>query len=210
VDRRSPAATLLLTIALSSLGFFTLIGCERPGCENASRCVEQCFTSVFLQCAGCPAGSFPEELCDRQTVCLREEGPPGTTCDSSICTDGENGRCILTGTGEVCTYDECLRDTDCPEGRLCACRGGYLQTHVCVSAACERPEDCGDYPCSPVTGCGGPADPADGGAVALACHGAEDECFTDRQCPEGLFCTLDVASPAVDPGLWRCTEPFCI
>jgi hypothetical protein len=194
-----PAFALIPALSIACL----VAACERPGCENATLCVEQCFTPVFRQCSGCPAGSFPEELCDRQTVCVRELDRPGGTCDAASCTEGENGRCIVAPSGELCTYDECASDGDCAMGSLCACNAGLLEANVCVPASCGAPEDCGDYPCSPVPGCGGPTDPENGGPVSLACHGPDDECFTDRQCPEGSFCTMGSA------GRWECAEPSC-
>jgi hypothetical protein len=177
-----------------------LSGCERPGCEDATLCVEQCFTAVFRQCSGCPAGSFPEALCDRQSVCVREvvgdrelPRPPGT-CDDASCTEGDDGRCLVTPSGELCSYDACEADTDCAvAGERCACSAGILEAHVCVPASCASPEDCGDFPCSPGPGCGGPNDPENAGPIALACHGPDDECFVDRQCTEGTFC-----APGVD------------
>lgn len=206
---RTPAAYGLSIAALTLTFAFLGAGCERPGCENAERCVEQCFTPAFKQCSGCPTGSFVEELCTRPTTCVREVGRPRGTCASSNCTSGDNGRCTVTAEEEVCTYDVCERDSDCTEGLRCACGGGHLAAHVCVPATCEQPEDCGDYPCSPVPGCGGPGDPVNGGAAVLACHGVGDECYSNLDCTEGQFCTLDVADPAAGGGTWRCREPFC-
>lgn len=178
--------------------------CERPGCEDATLCVELCFTPIFRQCSGCPAGSFPEALCDRRSVCTRELERPDGTCDPTSCTEGENGRCVLAGGSELCTYDDCQDDGHCTvSGDLCACGAGLLEANVCAPASCARPEDCGDYPCSPVPGCGGPNDPVNGGPVALACHREGDECFVDRQCEEGQFC-----APNTD-GRWVCVAPSC-
>jgi len=199
---RHAVTRVFLSLALVSAALVSS-GCERPGCENAIFCVEQCFTPFFRQCGSCPLGSFPEVLCDRQTVCVRELDRPNGTCDAASCTEGDNGRCALATSGEICTYDECASDADCPMGSLCACGAGVLEANVCAPASCASAEDCDDYPCSPVPGCGGPNDPENPGPIALECHLAEDACFTDRQCPDGQFC-----APGAD-GVWVCTLPSC-
>jgi hypothetical protein len=205
--RVAVARVFALTVIICVAAFAS--GCDRGGCENAILCVEQCFTPIFRQCAGCPPGSFEEARCDRQSVCVRDLERPAGPCDPASCTAGDNGRCVPTPAGDSCSYDECGSDADCPMGSLCACNAGILEANVCVPASCARPEDCGDYPCSPVAGCGGPNDPVQGGPLTLACHGPDDECYDDRQCPEGQFCTMRVSDPVVEPGPWVCTDSFC-
>jgi hypothetical protein len=198
-----PLFALGLSLALAC-ALIALSGCERPGCENADLCVERCFTPIFRQCDGCPSFSFEVELCDRPTVCVREVDRPASTCDASVCTEGDNPRCIALDGTETCSYDECEADGDCAMGERCACSAGPYGAHLCVPATCSAPEDCGDFPCAPVPGCGGPYSVIDGAATALACHGPDDACYTDDQCPEGEFCALREGATT-----WACAAPFC-
>jgi hypothetical protein len=81
--------------------------------------------------------------------------PPTTICCSSDsqCDGGTNGRC--TGSGvegtNVCTYDECFTDSNCPSETPCICRSSPADNvaNVCVPGGnCVVDSDCGGRYCA--------------------------------------------------------------
>ena len=125
--------------------------------------------------------------------CAVEEMGP---CKSdSDCTDGKDGRCVLSLpiAGCSCTYDQCFEDADCPAGNVCTCGGAY-SGNTCVSGSCRVDADCGvgGY-CSPVVG-GCSSD-----AMDYACHTPKDTCSDNKDCPFGSSCAPDPST-----GVWAC------
>ncbi len=136
-------------------------------------------------------------------------GPPASCTTDAECTSGENGRC--TGNshdGWACTYDGCFQDDDCSAGSICQCEGGFRSdANVCLAGDCHVDLDCGPLGyCSPSLGSCGDY----GGIVGWFCHGADDECIDDTDCPGagvpfgGGYCAFD---PVV--GHFRCSTQQC-
>jgi hypothetical protein len=78
------------------------------------------------------------------------------TCTSDAdCASGRNGRCLQSAVNSCqtyCSYDDCLADTDCPDGP-CLCRSSGTDTtpNYCVTGSnCRTDADCGECGfCSP-------------------------------------------------------------
>ena len=78
------------------------------------------------------------------------------TCTSDAdCASGRNGRCLQSAVDicqTYCSYDDCLTDTDCPEGP-CLCRSSGTDTapNYCATGSnCRTDADCGECGfCSP-------------------------------------------------------------
>jgi hypothetical protein len=105
------------------------------------------------------------------------------------------GRCLH---GQ-CGFDQCLTDSDCPSGKMCACstqfhsNGGHA--NYCIDANCRVDSDCGENGvCSVTIGyCGGPS--------GYYCHMPEDQCHTDVDCPDT---TASACSYQPTLGYWAC------
>lgn len=121
----------------------------------------------------------------------RPPGPdPGSgrgTCKAdSECTDaamGQNGRCVPTRAGFVCSYDTCADDSSCG-GKVCLCRdsaetAATAKTNHCLALGnCQTDRDCGGAYCSPSFGtCGNYL-----GVISYYCHTAKDDCVDDEDC----------------------------
>jgi hypothetical protein len=83
----------------------------------------------------------------------------------------------------ACSVDQCLTDSDCGPGMICACPdqlGGGNIAHlgnVCLMTQCQVDSDCGpDQACSPST-----ADRC-GALQGFFCHSNADECLTNVDC----------------------------
>jgi len=147
------------------------------------------------------------------------------SCTSDAeCTAGRNGRCLLRGYCEsACSYDECLRDTDCPAKQPCDCRSDGTSTiaNRCLpDSNCATDADCGqcgfcspsmeraDLECWSTEGCSDASCDAGGGtnvcacvdAVRLtyACHTANDECTDNADC------ALNYCAYKADTSQWAC------
>jgi len=151
----------------------------------------------------CPAARGSSGPLDT-TACTNRSG---ITCTSDgDCTAGKNGRCFLNGDPcqTVCSYDECLTDSDCAAGP-CVCRssGTELVPNDCVPGSnCRTDADCGDCEyCSPSVvpdsvqcRVGGVCTCGDGVvSLVYACHTASDECTNDGDCPgtDSAYCGYD-------------------
>jgi hypothetical protein len=126
----------------------------------------------------------------------------GITCTKDAdCTAGMNGRCMAHNEpcDTACSYDECLTDSDCPEGP-CLCRSGGADTlsNQCLPGGnCKKDADCGN--------CGycSPSAVPEGfdcrvAALTYTCHTATDKC-TDRGNCDGGYCAYDTAAAR-----WAC------
>ncbi len=84
----------------------------------------------------------------------------------------------------VCSRDQCLLDSDCGSGMLCACtsqlgyRGNAIQSgNQCIATNCRLDSDCGSGGvCSPSNG------DSCGGLSGFFCHSAADTCLTNADC----------------------------
>jgi hypothetical protein len=139
----------------------------------------------------------------------------------SDCEAGINGRCPLGIAGPpdyACSYDDCIRDSDCEAGSLCVCRPSStsLYANNCMSGAnCRVDSDCGPggycspsaLACSCTCGDSGPTcaygDPCGHGYF---CHTPGDACINDGDCPTGTICNYDRLEQRWDCA--RCVPPF--
>jgi hypothetical protein len=111
------------------------------------------------------------------------------------CTDGQDGRCVLSLPFGACscTYDACFEDVDCAGGGICACSGSY-SGNSCVTGNCHVDADCGAGGfCSPVV------DGCSSQVLGYACHTAKDTCSDNKDCPFGASCAPDPSTKA-----WEC------
>ncbi len=138
------------------------------------------------------------------TTCADRSGIKCT--GDADCTAGKNGRCYLNSDPcqTVCSYDECVTDSDCAAGP-CACRGSGTDVvaNACLpGSTCRTDADCGNCNyCSPSivpnpTYCASEL-------LTYACHTANDECTDQSDCPADEPCGADTAK-----GPWKCG--FCV
>jgi hypothetical protein len=138
-------------------------------------------------------------------------------CDDSARMTAVNHRQVATPCSPTAPTpgpvpsDNCLVDSDCPNGGVCSCAGntfGYAHvTHnLCVPANCHVDANCaGGASCSPTVSadCG-----SFYGVQGYYCHSAVDACTDDSQCDGGPsnrgYCAY---SPQV--GHWVCSHSFC-
>lgn len=140
----------------------------------------------------CPSerGNIPLDV----TACTDRAGI--TCARDADCTAGKNGRCFYNGGKclTVCTYDQCLTDSDCPAGP-CVCRssGTDPSANGCLSnAQCRTDADCPNCEyCSP-SYISNAADCSPGFST-YACHTANDECTDQSDC-SGLVCGYDAGA----------------
>ncbi|MFO0578484.1 MAG: hypothetical protein U1A78_31145 [Polyangia bacterium] len=147
--------------------------------------------------------------------------PPGTTmggggasqctsdADCKDATKGQNGRCVFSRLGTICTYDTCFDDSPCG-GKVCECRAAATMAststnHCLAEGNCRTDGDCGPggY-CSPSFGsCG-----AYFGVIAYYCHTSKDDCIDDADCTTdgGLpgYCAYNPATST-----WQCSTSLC-
>jgi hypothetical protein len=126
------------------------------------------------------------------------------------CTDGQNGRCVATGspccgTRYVCSYDACSSDGDCGRGMVCICRTPATDSWAtfCAPAGnCSTDGDCGSpgyCSLSLERRC-----PLSSG-LAYFCHTPDDLCTTDDDCPDPHNCVYDTGAHH-----WACAPVrFC-
>ncbi len=170
------------------------------------------------------AGSIKEPKRHRPTATACDPTRPPTSPEPSAggCkTDDEckgdagaaNPRCVfdlLAGGQNRCSVDECAKDGDCGQNRVCACR---LQTSFganrCFNSECRTDGDCG------VAGKGFCSPSGDNvfancplkepGSLGYFCHRPEDECTDDSDCGGiNVFCLF---SPA--KGHFACAALTC-
>jgi len=135
------------------------------------------------------------------------------------CGAGMNGRCFLNGDPcrTLCSYDDCLTDTDCPSGQPCTCRASGTETtanRCVVGSTCATDANCGEcgfcslsvqhtvLQCSPPSDAGARKCACEGvTSEAYACHSVNDECTDDSDCPGvGGYCAYVDAEKR-----WACT-----
>jgi hypothetical protein len=149
----------------------------------------------------CPStrGSVPLDV----TACTDRTGI--ACARDADCTAGKNGRCFTNGDKclTVCSYDQCLTDSDCAAGP-CVCRSSGIDPSAngCLaSAQCRTDADCPNCQyCSP-SYISNPADCSPGFST-YACHTARDECTDQSDC-SGLVC-------GYDPGVARWGCEVCV
>jgi hypothetical protein len=102
-------------------------------------------------------------------------GLPACTTDADCAVDGGAYNYFSRCLHGLCSFDQCLTDSDCPNG-VCGCSADYYggnalyHPNLCVSSNCRTDADCGagGY-CSPSRGyCGA--------YQGFYCHGAADTC----------------------------------
>lgn len=132
-----------------------------------------------------------------------------TDAECKDSTKGQNGRCVGSRIGTVCSYDTCFDDSTCG-GKVCECRPSAtmasLSTHHCLTEGnCRTDADCGvGGACSPSFGsCGSYS-----GVVAYYCHTSRDACVDDSECATtgGTpgYCAFNPAA-----GIWQCSSSLC-
>jgi Cys-rich repeat protein len=147
-------------------------------------------------------------------VACPSTGATGTSCArpadcATAALDGGALNCVR-GT---CSSDQCLSDTDCPNGGVCSCQGGtrgfagVSPGNLCVPANCRVDADCGAGGfCSPTVdaSCG-----SFYGIVGYYCHTSWDTCHNDADC--GGDGSLGAPYCAYDPqvGHWACGNGHC-
>jgi hypothetical protein len=136
----------------------------------------------------------------------------GLACTSDAdCTAGKDGRCAWNGDTchTVCSYDDCLHDTDCPGKVPCACRSSAtdMAANYCVvGSSCTTDADCGACGfCSlsvvpTFEDCSAEVDAGTGctcsgiTSEAYACHTPNDECTSNADCPGSTsYCSYSEA-----------------
>jgi hypothetical protein len=130
-------------------------------------------------------------------------GPIACTTDAQCtqCLAGQTAGCHCA-EGQ-CTLDQCTTDADCTAAQTCTCArdinagdGGGGPHNLCVPSDCRTDADCPNGYCSPS------ADPNGGpfyGTRGWYCHGPDDACTYDSDCPSGEYCAFFPDSHA-----WAC------
>lgn len=164
--------------------------------------------------AACPTARPPGVNSDAGAP---DSGVPSGQClRDSDCTQGNNGRCEPASgrmIGNMCTYDACVTDVDCGDGKVCACgtplgtvpNGTPMRTgNRCLPGNCRVDADCGtgsfcspslDATCGPYFG-----------VTGYYCHTAGDTCTSDDQC-KGIGPGYCAFQPTV--GKWACGTSVC-
>ena len=184
---------------------------------------------AFVACGGTTAAtpdsgtSTPKEPkrhrtlavdCDptRPTTGDPQPGAPG--CQSAAECTGTNARCVFDflQAKNVCSADECSKDTECTGTRVCACRlPPELGANRCTNGNCRTDGDCGvagkGY-CSPSAdqifkNCPLP----EPGSLGYFCHAPADECVDDADCGGGQPGSYCVFSP--QKSHFACITPLC-
>jgi hypothetical protein len=204
--RNIPVVTTLLAVAALCCSSQNL----QPGGPTMSvdSSIDACgITNVSTK------GEVPTEHRATATACQPTAGPPlpdaglsACTADSDCAGDGAYtpfGHCLHG----VCSFDQCLTDSDCTGG-VCGCStdyyGGNAAYHpnICVAANCRVDSECGagGY-CSPSRGRCGTFE-------GFYCHGPSDTCVNPQtdctSCSSGFSC---VYAPTV--GAFVCGGSVC-
>ncbi|MEZ4385654.1 MAG: ferritin-like domain-containing protein [Nannocystaceae bacterium] len=132
----------------------------------------------------------------------------GGGCTSAAdCTEFPHGSCqqdqdfggVLGATTCSCVYG-CATDSDCADGEVCRCAGTGLGLYTeCIAGGCVDDSDCGDYLC------GLSPDTCEPGGFATVCHGPDDLCYDDADCPDFFPCSYAPNGGAV----WECNGAVC-
>ena len=140
--------------------------------------------------------------------CKMDGGISTTACDvDGDCTTSTNGRCYtnvggVRCPGNVCSYDACFGDSDCPNNLPCECRSPLAHdANYCVTGSeCRVDSDCGaNGLCAPsgVSNC----------QLAYFCRTPNDTCAADADCAgqSGTQCSYDTQAKR-----WRCGSSTCL
>ena len=119
----------------------------------------------------CPASQIDPDDANGGSLACSDDAD----CDNA--GFGLNTHCLNGQCG-----DECLTDSDCPNGQACGCaaqfRGNAIHTNACVLTGCRVDADCG-----PSGVCSDSESPHGcGGLNGYYCHAATDTCSTDADC----------------------------
>ena len=129
-----------------------------------------------------------------------EPDVPGGCRADTECTEGRNGRCNRrgdphSGYQNVCSYDQCLSDAECPDKAVCTC--GNNSGSYCRASTCRRDADCSDGVCSPSFGCRGFLE-------GYHCHTSDDTCVDNQDCASPTQCVY-----RAEVGHWACSNLQC-
>jgi hypothetical protein len=144
-----------------------------------------------------------------------QAGAGGGCATDADCTKGTNGRCSYSfpTAQNVCTYDQCAKDSDCGGGNssVCDCRNiTQSGANVCFHGNCVVDSECGAAGwCSPSGteipfNCTASVDP---GSIGYFCHTPADECTNDSDCTSSTSIPRCVFS--VSQAHWTCIAPPC-
>lgn len=136
-----------------------------------------------------------------------DAGFSGCCSSDAECTDGQNGRCTITGNGGPhCTYDECTTSNDCATGKSCGCGDvNQYSFNTCVPSNCRTDADCGaNGYCSPTLDftCG----TYGGEYTGVYCHTPKDQCMNDSDCGNA---TNARCSYNPESSRWECATSMC-
>jgi hypothetical protein len=159
------------------------------------------------------AAPGPPTMHRAQAVACVTEGPKFGYPDIKV-TCATDADCVDAGAAVdlglkchqgMCVVDECLADSDCPQGEGCGCADQFYENR-CVVFHCHVDADCGPGGfCSPSA-----ATTCNGGALGTFCHVPTDTCINDSDCTcqgGGAVCTYE---PKV--GHWLCasSDAWCV
>jgi len=156
------------------------------------------------------------------TACSMTRAPGPSTITAGQCkqdsdcvdtTKGQNGRCVFSRIGPICSYDECFDDSTCLS-KVCLCRPGgetvatQQANHCLLEGNCLTDGDCGaGGACSPsFSTCGSYS-----GVVAYYCHTPQDTCLDDADClgADGGFGGPGYCMFSPEGGKWICAYSQC-
>jgi hypothetical protein len=149
-----------------------------PGLERCENGVQHKIGPVL--CVARPQGTRGHQL--YQTALMQSGRGLSPECNSDdACTAEPHGYCAGgSATPLRCEYG-CVSDDECGDGQLCACGDPVGR---CVPASCTS-----DASCAPGYACTSWEDGCYG--TTFSCESPEDECWTARDCGEGLACTYN-------------------
>lgn len=205
-------------LALLGVASFAMSGCGGMAAADVSRSPDAGSS------ADASAPRVPQKHRASSSVCPSERGASGADagqCDDAgfcecsrdaDCTAGSNGRCEFAR----CYYDDCFSDSDCPNNRVCQCRGSAsdLWPNTCETTGnCRVDADCGPggycspshvgdrcvclsaVLCSDASHCSpGPCVCGDSCGHGYYCHTTSDTCIDDNDCKTGGTCSYDTLS----------------
>ena len=142
----------------------------------------------------CPEGGPQVKGCCDDEDCGGQDRP-------GYCVAFDVGYCGGPAPPQIneCRYDGCLVSADCADGTICAPAGfGGREVNHCMGATCQTDADCdarAEGECRPLG-----RDPSCHRPMVFVCTYADDECRSDRDCPNGQRCL------ASDRGVGGCQE----
>jgi hypothetical protein len=169
------------------------LGCKAPVAGEGG--FEVCANGVLhrREVLACPDARADNVKCGGTGEPGTPDGP--TTCTRADCRAVESPVCVSHVSGAyfppTCEcHGNCLADTDCGAGAICACNG---TTGACVPAGCASDAECNGGACLQVvvlatSSCGS-------ATTTFACTTPDDTCDDDADCGRapGVACRLDGA-----------------